>query len=176
MRQSWSLALLGATMVFLAGCHGAEDGTDEKRPFQVSDAIVNPAGFGSLTPQPSPSPGPSPTPAPTPEPTPSQNPVARVTIKVMFVVCNNQSVPNSEGMTNVPVGCKIHLDLNAKDADNHPTDGSGNPQWHYSDEDLVDVHEDTFTPVLVVRQEGTLRVTATLDGVQSNELVFTFYR
>jgi len=131
----------------------------------------------SPTPAPSPTPEPTPTPAPRPTapPNPRPEPVVKVGIKVMFVVCHNQGVPDSEHMQRVPVGCKVHLDATAKDADNKPTESKDDPEWDYSNPRLVKVMEDTFTPRLEVLEAGRLVVQATIDGVASNALELTFY-
>jgi hypothetical protein len=126
------------------------------------------------TPTPSPTPAPTPAPDPTPAPTPAPNPVARVTVKVFYIVCGGDKLPNSEWATTAPVGCKVHLDLNTKDSRGKPTEPLGLPEWAYSDPSLVDVREDTFTPILKVKKAGRLLVTARIDGVDSNRLWLDF--
>jgi hypothetical protein len=173
-----------ATMgVVLAGCGQPESG--ESRPPLRRTLIVSPAGVSvsnptplpnpKPTPETRPTPAPEPTPVPTPSPSPSPNPVARVTIKVFYIVCGGEKLPNSEWATSAPVGCKVHLDLNTKGANGKPTEPLGLPEWRYSDLSLVEVWEDTFTPILKVKRAGTLLVTAKIDGVASNKLFLDFY-
>src|SRR5262245_8334610 len=176
------LLALGAILLsFVLGCqHTIVEQTGPSRdPMVASVTVVGAAPLtGAPNPNPQPSPTPTPGPGPTPTPTPPPNggglPVNRVVIKVMFVVCNNEGVPNSEGMTNVAVGCKVHFDLNAKDINNKPAEPKGLPEWDYDKPELIEIHEDTYTPYVVAKAAGTLRVTATLDDVDSNELLLHF--
>ncbi|MBI3931864.1 MAG: hypothetical protein HY317_00485 [Acidobacteria bacterium] len=101
--------------------------------------------------------------------------MVKVGLKVMFVVCDGQSVPGSENATSAGVGCKVHLDMTPKDSNNKPTEARGEPIWHYSDRSLVTVKEDTFTPVLVVKAAGRLGIVGEIDGVKSTELRLTFH-
>jgi hypothetical protein len=177
MRLSRGTPLLAIFFLAGLGCHEIVEQTGPSHdPMVTHVAVVGAAPLtGAPNPDPTPTPGSTPNPSPTPTPPPGGNlPVNRVVIKVMFVVCNNEGVPNSEGMTNVAVGCKVHLDLNAKDVNNKPTEPKGLPEWSYDKLELVEVHEDTYTPYVVAKAAGTLRVTATLDDVDSNELLLHF--
>jgi hypothetical protein len=172
---------LAAVLGFLPGCESAET-VETQAPLRQT-LIVSPAGAtvaptpdARATPSPEPTPvPPTPTPEPTPAPTPASNPVARVTIKVFYTVCGGDKLPNSEWTTSAPVGCKVHLDLNTKDAGGKPTFPVELPEWRYSDLSLVDVWEDTFTPILKVKRAGRLLVTARIDGVASNQLWLDFH-
>jgi hypothetical protein len=174
-------SIMGVAVVGLVAC-GSQDSAPSRPPLQMPDSLVGPGlvagGVTNPTPVPGATPTPTPTPGPTPTPTPAPggNPVVRLTAKVLGVVCNNEAVPGSENMTRIPVGCRVRLDLNAKDADNKPTDPKGEPEWEFRPEELVEVTPDPFCPLLKVKEEGTLHVSASVDGVDSNDLVLTFYR
>jgi len=180
-----SLPLFGAAVLATAGCHTIVEETPSPKAPNVF-AITNPVAplpqtgaspSPNPSPTPDPSPNPTPTPSPDPQPTPpNTNPVARLTVRVMFVVCDNVGLPNSDGATRVKVGCKAHLDLTAKDANNKPTDTIEDPEWDFSNRYLATIREDPWTPVLNVKEEGVMRVTAAADGITSRELVLTFYR
>ena len=169
---------VGAAFMALAGCH-----TISEDPPAASSgnplAITNPGGVPPAptpTPNPQPTPHPTPAPTPTPEPTPAEGgPVAKVRVKVNFVVCNNQGVPNSENATQAAVGCKVHMDLNLKDAYNNPTDPKETPEWHYSTRwsfDIVD--NDSWGPTLLVTDKGDVTISVTTDGVESNDYKLHF--
>jgi hypothetical protein len=129
------------------------------------------------TPAPSPTPVPSPTPGPSPSPTPPvAGPVAKAHVGVMFVVCDNQGLPNSQDATNVQVGCKVHMELGLKDAQNRQTDAIGPINWHFSNLSLVNVVPDSESPILKVLNPGDLTVWVTTDGVRSNDYNLHFYR
>ncbi len=183
MRRARFLA--GIAFLALAGCQSISEDTPAN-PAGSPLAINIPPGGGppgpSPSPQPTPTPLPTPTPTPTPAPTPTPEPtpepggpVAKARIKVIFVVCNNQGLPNSENATQVAVGCKVHMDLNLKDAYNNPTDPHGTPEWHYSNRwsfEIVD--KDWWGPVLRVTDTGSVTIWVTVDGVRSNDYTLRF--
>jgi hypothetical protein len=180
MRKRLLLSL--ASLGVVAGCHTVVEDLPTKPPLQ-SSLVIHPTGGttgASPTASPTPTPAPGPTPTPQPQPTPAAGstlPVARVTVKVNFVVCDNEGVPNSDGLTNIPVGCKVHLDVNFKDANNKPTDPESDIEWSYSNESMIDLHEDPdgYTPYFEVLSRGRLLVTAEADGVKSSPLELYFY-
>jgi hypothetical protein len=142
---------------------------------------------GSPTPPPSPSPtpviptpkppAPSPQPTPTPTPTPPSpaGPVAKARVGVIFVVCDNQGLPNSVDAVSVQVGCKVHMIVNLKDAHNQQTDAQGPINWHYSAPNLVAISPDPESPILRVLSAGDLTVWVTTDGVTSNDYQLHFH-
>jgi hypothetical protein len=147
--------------------------------------VVVPANTAPPTPAPSPTPSPTPSPSATPTPTPSSapsspppslgGPVAKAAVGVMFVVCDNQGLPNSTDATNVQVGCKVHMIVNLKDAHGVQVDNKGPIDWHFSNPSLIDVVADPETPILKVLQAGDLTVWVTVDGVHSNNYNLHFY-
>ena len=89
---------------------------------------------GAPVPSPSPQPTPKPTPTPTPTPTPSNTPVvggpvAKAAVGVIFVVCDNQGLPDSQDASSILVGCKVHLIVNLKDAHGVQVDNRGPINW-----------------------------------------------
>src|SRR6185295_9504661 len=58
-------------------------------------------------------------------------PVTKLGAKVYFVECNGAEVPGSGGASEAPVGCRVHLDVTPKDANNKPTQTRGTPQWSF---------------------------------------------
>jgi len=149
--------------------------TGARSPLPTVFPTAVPSAQPNPTPRPSPPPSVAPQPTPTAAPTPTgSNPVARVQIRVEYVVCGGQVVPNSSGASETSVGCKYHLDMNAKDANNRRTDMQGQPDWHWDPEDLINFQADSFTPILHGKQAGTLRIWGRVDGVDSNTLFLTF--
>jgi outer membrane biosynthesis protein TonB len=140
----------------------------------------NPAPAPSPTPNPEATPNPNPTPKPQPQPTPEPPPgdgsVVRVGLKVYFIECGGEPVPGSEGVTTADVGCRIHLDATPKDSSNKPTTPRGSPNWYYSDRSIVGISAgaNDYTPALLGKKRGSLSVSVTVDGVESNTLVLTF--
>lgn len=175
MSAGWKLVSLGVGVLAATSCHTVTESPTQppRSPLSIVGPGIDPRPVGTPTPSPTPPAQPTPTPQPTP---PTANPVARVAVKVIFVVCDGQGVPNSENAERVPVGCKVHMDLNLKDSNNKPTDWRRPPTWSYSDESLVDIYPEDWGPVLVGKDAGELMVTATVDGVRSNEYKLVFYR
>ena len=123
------------------------------------------------TPTPTPTPTPKPTPKPSPTPPPNEAPVVKLVIKVEFVDCDGEIVKNSEFATDARIGCRIHFDATAKDADNKPTSPEGSPEWTYTPRKLVKVNEnDPYAPILTALDPGLLMVQSEVDDVKSNIL------
>ncbi len=180
-------------MVLVAGAMGCGQNADlptSRTPLGTALLVGGAPSGGTQVPSgsvpvPVPVPVPNPTPASTPKPTPKPSsppssgagPVAKLAVKVLFVVCDNEGVPDSEGLTRIPVGCKVHLDLNAKDDGRNPTDTEETPNWDYSREALVrKVDEEDFYQVFEAVAPGDLRITVSADGIRSNDLWLTLYR
>lgn len=140
---------------------------------------TSPAGPGAppTTTAPAPLAAPTPTPTPVPTPTPQVPPVAKVTIKIEFIDCPATGEVIQGGPYNwTSVGCRIHMDLNAKDRYNKPVQGKGDPEWHVNDPSLVYVREDrTYTPTLVAQEAGKLLIQGEQDGVKSNTVQIWLY-
>jgi hypothetical protein len=133
--------------------------------------VPKPPSAPTPAPVTSPTPNPGPTPNPSPTPNPGQNPVARAHVGVLFVVCGGTPIPNSTNLTQIPVGCKVHLDLNLKDAHNHPTGPQGSMNWHFTNQNAFEVFEtDQWSPILKSIAPGDSQVSVTVDGVRSNDL------
>lgn len=122
-----------------------------------------------------PSPSPSPSSEPSPSPTPQPNPVARAHIGVLYVVCGGTGIPDSLNLTQIPVGCKAHMDLNLKDSRNKPTGPRGQIEWHFSNPNLVEVYADDWSPIVKGLSVGDCNVSVTVDGVRSNGVDLHFY-
>ena len=82
----------------------------------------------------------------------------------VFVVCNDEGVPGSQNATVVPVGCKVHMDMNLKDANRNPVDYENEPDWSYSNPEMVEVKPDPWGPLLIVKRAGDFWVEVTVDG------------
>ena len=175
----------GVAFLAVAGCHSISEDTPSNpagSPLAITLPTNGPTGPApSPGPQPTPTPQATPTPAPTPAPTPQPTPeaggpVAKARIKVIFVVCNNQGLPNSEDATDAAIGCKVHMDLNLKDAYNNPTDPRETPEWHYSNRWSFDIVDNNWWgPVLRVTDRGSVTISVTVDGVESNDYTLHFY-
>jgi hypothetical protein len=98
-------------------------------------------------------------------------PVVKLGVKVFFIECNGDMVPGSEHATSTNVGCRIHFDSTAKDANNSPTRPRGTPQWSFNDMSLISVGKTVdFTPTVTAKKAGTLVAWAQVDGIRSADL------
>jgi hypothetical protein len=160
-------------------------------PVQVTPIIVpTPEAPAPATPTPAPNPGNNP---PPPTPTPesgddgsdgdgdgedipnNRSPVAKVVAKVFFVECGDHISDGSLQGATAQVGCRVHLDVTAKDAGGKPTRARGGPDWHYSDSSAFTVSvKNPYTPVLEVKRRGSTRAWCTIDGVRSQDLSLRF--
>jgi len=152
------------------GCGGSGGGASSPSAPGAPAAVTAPAVTA-------PSPSPTPTPTPTPTPSPAVRPVKKVGIKIEYIACPATGELIQEGPYNwTSVGCRIQLDLTAKDRYNRPTDGIGDPEWHINDRSLVYVRDDgTHTPVLRAEKPGKLLIQGELDGVKSNTIQIWLY-
>jgi hypothetical protein len=149
-----------------------------QREGPIFDDTTTPTATVPLTPvAPIPAaPRPSPTPTPDlPEDPPSggtpgddipdnTNPVARVEARIYFIECGGVAVPGVEA----PVGCRIHLDVTAKDQQGKPTRAKGGPQWTFSNPGIISVSSEAdYTPTLTALAPGAVTAACTIDGVTS---------
>ena len=187
------IAALGAVGLFAVACTTI---TEElpTRPDPTTGG-VNPAPLPVVVvPVPVPVPAaPAPTPNPTnpnpsnPNPTPPPNndgggippdipdntaPVAKLGAKVYFVECGGAEVPGSGGASEAQVGCRVHLDVTPKDANNKPTQVKHTPEWSFSDMSIISLSSSTtgFNPTFIAKAAGTVTAYAEADGVRSNDV------
>ena len=120
-------------------------------------------------------PSPSPTPCPPgvcEDPVTNDTPAARVTVRLYTVT--NQDGELQHGFTAdspIPVGYQVTLDVVAKDEDEKETTGQGPVEFQFSNPSLVRVGGNhRYQRRLTVLKAGELKVTATLDAVESNPL------
>ncbi|HUG52098.1 MAG TPA: hypothetical protein VMR21_00790 [Vicinamibacteria bacterium] len=156
-----------------------------------SKEAVGPTSEVASAPIPSPSPSPSPSaapasPAPADQdddaPAPSPSPacihgtyhgVDSVSLGVYFLECGGNRIPGSEGMTTIPLGCRIHFNATPRDGMGRPTCSLTWPVWQVGPEELVAGHGvATFTPAYTARREGRMSARCLVDGVRSRWLVF----
>jgi len=159
----------------------------------------DPAGGGNPVPLPVvvvPVPVPTPnTPAPTPNPTNPSNPtpnptsppdsgggippdipdntapVVKLGAKVYFIECDGVPVPDSGGANEAQVGCRVHLDVTPKDANNKPTQARGTPQWSYSNLSIISVTStNPYNPAFIAKAPGVVTAYCETDGVRSNDV------
>lgn len=148
----------------------------------VAPVVPTPTPTPQATPPPviAPSPTPSPSTAPTPEPcseglceTPvtSTAPPARLTVR-LFTVENGAGKfwPNWDINEPIPPDFIARMDVTAKDEFGAETNGSVEPEWHFSDESLVKVSSNhTHQRRLRILEEGgRLDVWVTQQGITSN--------
>lgn len=100
------------------------------------------------------------------------NPVAKLGAKVFFVECDGVPVPGSEGGTEAQVGCRVHLDVTPKDANNKPTQVKHTPEWTFSNLSIISVTSSLtgFNPTFIAKAPGTVTTYAEADGVRSNDV------
>src|SRR2546428_2383494 len=99
-------------------------------------------------------------------------PVAKLGAKVYFVECDGVPVPGSEGSTEAQVGCRVHLDVTPKDANNKPTQAKHTPEWSFSNMSIISVTSSTtgFNPTFIAKAPGTVTASCEADGVRSNDV------
>jgi hypothetical protein len=135
-------------------------------------------------PSPSPSPTPSSEPAPEDAPTPAPSPdcihasdhdVASVSLAVYFLECGGDRIPGSRDTTQVPVGCRVHLNATPRDGMGAPTCSRSWPVWQIGPPELVsNLAGETFTPAFTAQAEGHFWVRCLVDGVRSDYLNLVF--
>lgn len=98
-------------------------------------------------------------------------PVAKLGAKVYFVECNGVEVPGSGGATEAQVGCRVHLDVTPKDANNKPTQARGTPQWTFSNMGIISIPSTSgFNPAFIAKAPGDVTAYCETDGVRSNDV------
>jgi hypothetical protein len=98
-------------------------------------------------------------------------PVAKLGAKVYFVECNGAEVPGSGGASEAPVGCRVHLDVTPKDANNKPTQAKGTPQWTFSNMGIISIPSTSgFNPAFIAKAPGTVTTYCETDGIRSNDV------
>jgi hypothetical protein len=185
------IAALGAVGLFVVACTTI---TEElpTRPDPTKGGN-NPAPLPVVVvPVPVPTPAaPAPTPNPTnpsnpvPTPPPSNDggtipgdipdntaPVAKLGAKVYFVECGGAELPGSGGASEAPVGCRVHLDVTPKDANNKPTQVKHTPEWSFSNMSIISLSSSPtgFNPTFIAKAPGTVTTYAEADGVRSNDV------
>lgn len=173
MSKLVNVAVLSAALCTGVACGSASTG---------SPTVASGAG-GAASPAPSPSPSPSPVAVatPTPEPTESpeindnDRPVERVGAGVYWVECDGELVPNSRNAKEVAVGCAVHLDATAKDADGVPTNPRYPVRWWYSDYDAIEERgANPMGPIITARRPHEQQIYVRVDGVDSNKFKIVF--
>jgi len=179
------IAALGAVGLFAVACTTI---TEElpTRPDPTKGG-ANPVPFPVVVvPVPVPTPA-NPAPAPTANPSnpnPSDGsgippdipdntaPVAKLGAKVYFVECGGVEVPGSGGASEAQVGCRVHLDVTPKDANNKPTQVKQTPEWSFSDMSIISLTSSTtgFNPTFIAKAPGTVTAYCEADGVRSNDV------
>lgn len=136
-----------------------------------------PAIIASPTPTPSPSTAPTPTPEPPctvglcEEPVTSTTPPVRLTLR-LFTVENGTGKfwPNWDSSQPIPPDFFARVDVTGKDEHGYETNGSVEPEWHFSDDSLVKVSSNHTHQrrLKVLEKGGLLDIWATQQGVKSN--------
>jgi hypothetical protein len=171
--------LASALVVALAACQRQGPTFDDVPTAPNTPAPVTPINPIAVAPIPSPAPTDLPEEPPNgtpsnPENPVSTDPVARLLARVYFIECASRLVPGSGDATEAPVGCRIHLDVTPKDSQGRPTVALGTPKWTYSNAGIISASGDAeYTPTLTALAPGSLSISCTLDGIQSNTLRIT---
>lgn len=167
----WSLFV----SALLAACGG---GTSAP----VGPSVVTPTPAPELRPSPSPEATVSPSPTPAPDVDPNEEPpnlntpVKRFTIRVFWIEDRNDKLRSYKEGDVIRVGETIRFDSQGKDENNQPTAGSGDlPRWDWGPDEVAMLSGPrTFNPRAKILKAGDFRVEASLDGVDSNVMRFTF--
>jgi hypothetical protein len=165
LRSVWVIAILLA-----AGCGGS----------------ATPVAPVTATPLPTATPAPAPTPVPTPtpdvctqglceEPVSNRNKAVRLTLRLYSVTDGQGNRLNLTVDDDLPIGSILIIDATAKDADGQDTLGRNAIQWYFVNESLGHVGgQHSHQKRVIVKAPGNMFVTATVDGVTSNELSLRF--
>ena len=172
----WGAALLAAA------CGGGTTPVQPVVPI-VSATPIPEAPLIVASPTPTPSPSTQPTPAPCTEglceaPVTSTTPPARLTVR-LFTVENGTGIfiSNPDPVEPIPVTYLARVDVTAKDELGYETNGSTEPEWHFSDDKLITITgRHTHQRRLRVTGEGTVDVWVTQEGVTSNVLTLRLGR
>lgn len=102
----------------------------------------------------------------------NKSPVAKLGAKVYFVECAGAELPGSGGASEAPVGCRVHLDVTPKDANNKPTQVKQTPEWTFSNMSIISLSSSTtgFNPTFIAKAPGTVTTYCEADGVRSNDV------
>jgi hypothetical protein len=133
----------------------------------------NPSNPGNPSNPPSnPNPEPPDTGGGIPPDVPDNNaPVAKLGAKVYFVECDGAEVPGSGGASEAQVGCRVHLDVTPKDANNKPTQAKGTPRWTFSNMSIIAIPSTSgYNPAFVAKAPGVITTYAETDGIRSNDV------
>ncbi len=104
------------------------------------------------------------------------SPVAKLGAKVYFIECDGAQIPGSEGSNEAPVGCRVHLDVTPKDANNKPTQVNHTPEWTFSNMGIISIPSTSgFNPAFVAKAPGTVTAYAEADGVRSNDVTIRLH-
>ena len=76
----------------------------------------------------------------------------------------------------MPVGCSVHLDATAKDADGVPTNPRYPVQWWYSDYDAIEERgSNPMGPIITARRPHEQQIYVRVDGVDSSKFRIRFH-
>jgi len=177
-------------MLFGAALLAAACGGSTVQP--VAPVVPEPTPTPQATPppiiaSPTPTPSPSTVPSPTPEPcqppceapVTSTTPPARLTVR-LFTVENGAGKfwPNWDPAEPIPPGFIARMDVTGKDEFGAETNGSVEPEWHFSDDSLVKVTSNHTHQrrLRVLEKGGLLDVWVTQQGVTSNVITLKLVR
>jgi len=171
-RISTAQAALGA-LCLLTACGGGSPSA----PAAVAGTLATPAA--SPSPSSSPTPVPESTPTPNPAASPEINdndaPVFRVSANVYYVDCDGQILEHSKGASEIPPGCRAHLDATAKDEDGVPTNPRYPVQWRFGNPDALDVRgSNPMGPIVTARFPHEQEMYVHVDGIDSNRFFVRF--
>ena len=179
------------TVLFGAALLAAACGGSTVQP--VAPVVPQPTPTPQATPPPiiAPSPTPSPSTAPSPSPAPpctqglceepvtSTTPPARLTVR-LFTVENGAGKfwPNWDSSQPIPPDFLARVDVTGKDEHGYETNGSVEPEFHFSDETLVKVSSNHTHQrrLKVLEKGGMLDVWVTQQGVTSNVITLRLVR
>ncbi|HEY2943469.1 MAG TPA: hypothetical protein VGN09_13635 [Vicinamibacteria bacterium] len=104
-------------------------------------------------------------------------PVTKLGAKVYFVECGGVEVPGSGGASDAPIGCRVHLDVTPKDANNKPTQVRHTPEWSFSNMSIINLTSSVtgFNPTFIAKAPGTVTAYCEADGVRSNDVTIRLH-
>ena len=178
MRKTIATAGVAAVLSAAVACGsgGASAPTSPAAATTPPPVAATPVPTPSATPIPAADVTPTPDPEASPEINDNDAPVERVGAGVYYVDCNGELQPNSRNATQVPLGCRVHIDATAKDADGVPTNPRMKPEWWFSNPSAIDVSgSNPLGPMITARIPHTQRINVWVDGVQSNTFAVTFH-
>ena len=178
LRSTCAVCIAGV-LAIISACGGSSPAAPTPTPTPIPTPIPTPTPIPQATPTPVPTPSGDCTTGLCEAPTTNTNPVSYAILKLYTVQDASYGwIPDWDAQQPIPVGYHIKLDVTGKDSYNKDTLGNQGVRidWNFSDPSLVEVSgSHDWQPKILIKKAGSLSVTATFDGKESNRLNLIFF-